>query len=57
MVSGAVIYILILLAATCEEQYWIGTWKVRPMSQGKLEVVKQEMARVSIDISGINELK
>ena len=57
MVSGAVIYILILLAATCEEQYWIGTWKVRSMSQGKLEVVKQEMARVSIDISGINELK
>ena len=41
----------------CKEQYWIGTWNVRPMDQGKLEVVKQEMTRVSIDILGISELK
>ena len=34
----------------CNEQYCIGTWNVRSMNQGKLEVVKQEMARVSIDI-------
>ena len=41
----------------CKEQYCIGTWNVRSMSQGKLEVVKQEMARVNIDILGIRELK
>ena len=41
----------------CKEQYCIGTWNVRPMNQGKLEVVKQEMARVNIYVLGINELK
>ena len=41
----------------CKEQYCIGTWNVRPMNQGKLEVVKQEMTRVSIDILGISELR
>ena len=41
----------------CEEQYWIGTWKFRPMNQGKLEVVKQETARVNIDILGVSNLK
>ena len=41
----------------CKEQYCIGTWNVRPMNQGKLEVVKQEMARVNVDILGISELK
>ena len=41
----------------CKEQYCIGTWNVRSMNQGKLEVVKQEMARVNVDILGINELK
>ena len=41
----------------CKEQYCIGTWNVRSMNEGKLEVVKQEMARVSIDILGISELK
>ena len=40
----------------CKEQYCIGTWNVRSMSQGKLEVVKQEMARVNTDIVGISEL-
>ena len=40
-----------------KEQYCIETWKVRSMNQGKLEVVKQEMARVNVDILGINELK
>ena len=39
------------------EQYCIGTWKVRSMNQGKLEVVKHEMARVNINILGISELK
>ena len=41
----------------CKEQYCIGTWNARSMNQGKLEVVKQEMARVNIDILGISELK
>ena len=41
----------------CKEQYCIGTWNVRSVNQGKLEVVKQEMARVNIDILGISELK
>ena len=41
----------------CKEQYCIGTWNVRSMNQGKLEVVMHEMARVNIDILGINELK
>ena len=41
----------------CKEQYCIGTWNVRSMNQGKLEVVKQETARVNIDILGISELK
>ena len=39
----------------CKEQYCIGTWNVRSMNQGKLEVVKQEMSRVNIDILGISE--
>ena len=38
-------------------QYCIRTWNVRSMNQGKLEVVKQEMARVTIDILGISKLK
>ena len=38
-------------------QYSIGTWNVRSMNQGKLEVVKQEMARVNVDILGISKLK
>ena len=37
-----------------KEQYCIGTWNVRSMNQGELEVVKQEMGRVNIDISGIS---
>ena len=41
----------------CKEQYCIGTWHVRSMNQGKLEVVTQEMARVNIDILGISKLK
>ena len=41
----------------CKEQYCIGTWNVRSMNQGKLDVVTQEMARVNIDILGINELR
>ena len=41
----------------CKEQYCTGTWNVRSMNQGKLEVVKQEMAGVNVDIPGISELK
>ena len=41
----------------CKEQYYIGTWNVRSMNQGKLEVVKQEMAKVNVDILGISKLK
>ena len=41
----------------CKEQYCIRTWNVRSMNQGKLEVVKQVMARLNIDTLGINELK
>ena len=40
----------------CKEQYRIGTWIVRSMNQGKLEVVKQEMASVNTDILGISKL-
>ena len=40
-----------------KEQYSIGTWNVRSMNQGKVEVVKQEMARVNVDILGVSELK
>ena len=41
----------------CKEQYCIGNWNVRSMNQGKLEVVKQEMARVKVNILGIGEPK
>ena len=41
----------------CREQYYTGTWNVRSMNQGKLGVVKQEMARVNVHILGIRELK
>ena len=41
----------------CKEQYRIGTWNVRSMNQGKLEVVKQEMARVNVGILGMSKLK
>ena len=41
----------------CKEQYCIGTWNIRSMNQGKLEVVKQGMARVNIDILGISKLR
>ena len=40
-----------------KEQYCIGTWNVSSMNQGKLEVVKQETARVNINFSGVSELK
>ena len=41
----------------CKEQYCTGIWNVGSMTQGKLELVKQEMARVNVDILGISELK
>ena len=41
----------------CKEQYCIGTWNVRSMNQGNMEVVKQEMARMNVDILGISELR
>ena len=40
-----------------KEQYCVGTWSIRSMNQGKLEVVKQEMARMNIDILETGELK
>ena len=40
-----------------KEQYCIGTWNIRSMNQGKLEVVKQEMARVNVNNLGISKLK
>ena len=41
----------------CKEQYCIGTWNVRSMNQGKLEVVKQETTRLNINNLGISEVK
>ena len=41
----------------CKEQYCIGTWNVTSMNQGKLEVVKQEMARMNVNLLGVSELK
>ena len=41
----------------CKEQYCIETWNVRSTNQGRLEVVKQEMARVNVDSLGISEVK
>ena len=41
----------------CKEQYCIGTWNVRSMNQGKLDMIKQEMAKVNINILGISGLK
>ena len=42
---------------SCKEQYCLGTWNVRSMNEGKLEMVKQEIATVNVDILGISELK
>ena len=44
-------------ARCCQEQYCTRTWNIRFMNQGKLEVVKQEMARVNTGVLGISELK
>ena len=41
----------------CQEQYCIRTWSVRSLNQGKFDVVKQEMARLGIDIIAISELR
>ena len=41
----------------CKEQYCIGTWNVRSMNQGKLDVVKQKIAKANINILGISELR
>ena len=41
----------------CKEQYCIGTWNVRSINQGKLEIIKQGMTRVNINILGISELR
>ena len=50
-------WLMMELKSKAVEQYCIGTWNVRSMNQGKFEVVKKEMARVNIDILGIDELK
>ena len=41
----------------CKEQYYMGNWNDRPMNQGKLDVIKQTMARVNMNILGTSELK
>ena len=41
----------------CKEQHCIGTWNVRSTNHSKLEVVKQEMAGVNVDILGVGELR
>ena len=41
----------------CKEEYCIGTWNVRSINQGKLEVIEQKMVRVNVDILGISEVK
>ena len=41
----------------CKEQYCIGTWNVSFMNQGKLDVIKQEIVRININILGISEIK
>ena len=52
------IYLVMKVKVQCyKEQYCIGTWNIRSMNQSKLEVVKQEMERVNINILGISELK
>ena len=56
MVSEAALSVL-CLGSDLKERYCIGTWNVRSMNQGKLEVVKHEMARVNFNILGISELK
>ena len=43
-------------ARCCKEQYCIGTWNVRSVNQGKLEVIKQETAKVNVDVLGISKL-
>ena len=48
---------LVVKVQCCKEQYCIGTWNVKSVNQGKLDIVKQEMARVNFDILGIGELK
>ena len=48
---------LVVKVQGCKEQYCIGTLNVRSMNQGKLDMVKQEMARLYVDILGISELK
>ena len=50
-------YGLVMEARSNKDQYCIGTWNVRSMNQGKLEAVKQEMARVNINILGVSKLK
>ena len=41
----------------CKQQYYIGSWNVRSRNQGKLEVVKEEIARVNVNILGVSELR
>ena len=48
---------LVVKVQCCKEQYCIGIWKIRSMNQSKLDVVKQEMVRLTINILGISELK
>ena len=51
------VHLVVSKVRCCKEQHGTGTWSVRSLNRGKLEVVKQEMARVNINILGISELK
>ena len=56
--NNAQLWMSLVMKVQCyKDRYWIGTWNVRSMNQGKLEVVKHEMSRVNINILGISLLK
>ena len=56
--NDAQLWMCLVVKIQCsKEQYGIGTWNAKSVNQGKLEVVKQEMARVNINILGISELR
>ena len=56
--NNATLWMCLVVKVQCyKQQNCIGTWNVRSINQGKLEVVKQEVARVNINILGISELR
>ena len=55
--SDSQLWMCLVAKVKCKEQYCIRTWTIRSMNQGKMDMVKQDMARLNIDILGISELK